>query len=340
MGGADVPDTPRLLPTCVLRDRLEHCGTLCHEGGIAKLSGSPGRRGQAHLRGPAGGPGEATLGWDPARSSAPPHSRSPGADPQGHPHTTSGPSSGSSLCSATDMPVKNQYSELPRCRPLRAHPQGHRHFSPEHEFFKGQDSPSQEVSSMSEGEPWPWRNAPWSPAQWDPALTPVCSRAGLLAGGREVSYCQGSAFIVGLLLMQVGGLGQPSPLYPVSWRWTEASVPSISVTWGQSLPRPPVTSDDLSQAQKAGRWSLATIPSRAVTLPGSDGGTQAGVLVRPVVFMGLGVSVEAQQAQDGRMVGTGRGCLHHGLWGSSPSSHVSCQAALGSRLRPLDASHQ
>lgn len=29
---------------------------------------------------------------------------------------------------------------------------------------------------------------------------------------REVGYCQGSAFIVGLLLMQVGGLGQPSPL--------------------------------------------------------------------------------------------------------------------------------
>lgn len=25
------PRHPRLLPTCVLRDRLEHCGTLCHE---------------------------------------------------------------------------------------------------------------------------------------------------------------------------------------------------------------------------------------------------------------------------------------------------------------------
>ncbi|XP_053766865.1 EVI5-like protein isoform X3 [Desmodus rotundus] len=83
------------------------------------------------------------------------------------------------LCSATNMPVKNQYSELLKmsspCEKLIRRDIARTY--PEHEFFKGQDSLGQEV------------------------LFNVMKAYSLV--DREVGYCQGSAFIVGLLLMQM-----------------------------------------------------------------------------------------------------------------------------------------
>uniref|UniRef100_A0A3B4GKA1 Ecotropic viral integration site 5 like n=1 Tax=Pundamilia nyererei TaxID=303518 RepID=A0A3B4GKA1_9CICH len=84
------------------------------------------------------------------------------------------------LGNATDMPVKNQYSELLKmsspCEKLIRRDIARTY--PEHEFFKGQDSLGQEV------------------------LFNVMKQAYSLVD-REVGYCQGSAFIVGLLLMQM-----------------------------------------------------------------------------------------------------------------------------------------
>uniref|UniRef100_H3D9E2 Ecotropic viral integration site 5 like n=1 Tax=Tetraodon nigroviridis TaxID=99883 RepID=H3D9E2_TETNG len=83
------------------------------------------------------------------------------------------------LGNATDMPVKNQYSELLKmsspCEKLIRRDIARTY--PEHEFFKGQDSLGQEV------------------------LFNVMKAYSLV--DREVGYCQGSAFIVGLLLMQM-----------------------------------------------------------------------------------------------------------------------------------------
>ncbi|XP_057277227.1 EVI5-like protein [Pezoporus wallicus] len=83
------------------------------------------------------------------------------------------------LCSATEMPVKKQYSELLKmsspCEKLIRRDIARTY--PEHEFFKGQDSLGQEV------------------------LFNVMKAYSLV--DREVGYCQGSAFIVGLLLMQM-----------------------------------------------------------------------------------------------------------------------------------------
>ncbi|KAI7810917.1 EVI5-like protein isoform X1 [Triplophysa rosa] len=83
------------------------------------------------------------------------------------------------LCNATEMPVKNQYSELLKmsspCEKLIRRDIARTY--PEHDFFKGQDSLGQEV------------------------LFNVMKAYSLV--DREVGYCQGSAFIVGLLLMQM-----------------------------------------------------------------------------------------------------------------------------------------
>ncbi|XP_048377870.1 EVI5-like protein isoform X4 [Stegostoma tigrinum] len=83
------------------------------------------------------------------------------------------------LCNATDLPVKNQYSELLKmtspCEKLIRRDIARTY--PEHDFFKGQDSLGQEV------------------------LFNVMKAYSLV--DREVGYCQGSAFIVGLLLMQM-----------------------------------------------------------------------------------------------------------------------------------------
>ncbi|XP_060231859.1 EVI5-like protein isoform X1 [Meriones unguiculatus] len=83
------------------------------------------------------------------------------------------------LCGATELPVKSQYSELlkmasPSEKLIR---RDIARTYPEHEFFKGQDSLGQEV------------------------LFNVMKAYSLV--DREVGYCQGSAFIVGLLLMQM-----------------------------------------------------------------------------------------------------------------------------------------
>ncbi|CAN9500855.1 unnamed protein product [Ophioblennius macclurei] len=83
------------------------------------------------------------------------------------------------LCSAQSMPIKDQYSELLKmtspCEKLIRRDIARTY--PEHEFFKEKDSLGQEV------------------------LFNVMKAYSLV--DREVGYCQGSAFIVGLLLMQM-----------------------------------------------------------------------------------------------------------------------------------------
>ncbi|XP_075012396.1 ecotropic viral integration site 5 protein homolog isoform X15 [Calonectris borealis] len=83
------------------------------------------------------------------------------------------------LCSAQSMPIKDQYSELLKmtspCEKLIRRDIARTY--PEHDFFKEKDSLGQEV------------------------LFNVMKAYSLV--DREVGYCQGSAFIVGLLLMQM-----------------------------------------------------------------------------------------------------------------------------------------
>ncbi|KAM4748441.1 EVI5-like protein [Rhinophrynus dorsalis] len=83
------------------------------------------------------------------------------------------------LCNASDMPVKKQYADLLRmsspCEKLIRRDIARTY--PEHDFFRGQDSLGQE------------------------GLFNVMKAYSLV--DREVGYCQGSAFIVGLLLMQM-----------------------------------------------------------------------------------------------------------------------------------------
>ncbi|CAI9534631.1 unnamed protein product [Staurois parvus] len=83
------------------------------------------------------------------------------------------------LCNATEMPVKKQYADLLRmsspCEKLIRRDIARTY--PEHDFFRGQDSLGQE------------------------GLFNVMKAYSLI--DREVGYCQGSAFIVGLLLMQM-----------------------------------------------------------------------------------------------------------------------------------------
>ncbi|XP_063746904.1 ecotropic viral integration site 5 protein homolog isoform X4 [Eleginops maclovinus] len=83
------------------------------------------------------------------------------------------------LCTAQNMPIKDQYSELLKmtspCEKLIRRDIARTY--PEHEFFKEKDSLGQEV------------------------LFNVMKAYSLV--DREVGYCQGSAFIVGLLLMQM-----------------------------------------------------------------------------------------------------------------------------------------
>ncbi|XP_069497904.1 ecotropic viral integration site 5 protein homolog isoform X2 [Ambystoma mexicanum] len=83
------------------------------------------------------------------------------------------------LCDAQNMPIKDQYSELLKmtspCEKLIRRDIARTY--PEHDFFKEKDSLGQEV------------------------LFNVMKAYSLV--DREVGYCQGSAFIVGLLLMQM-----------------------------------------------------------------------------------------------------------------------------------------
>ncbi|XP_041446471.1 ecotropic viral integration site 5 protein homolog isoform X6 [Xenopus laevis] len=83
------------------------------------------------------------------------------------------------LCNAQDMPIKDQYCDLLKmtspCEKLIRRDIARTY--PEHDFFKEKDSLGQEV------------------------LFNVMKAYSLV--DREVGYCQGSAFIVGLLLMQM-----------------------------------------------------------------------------------------------------------------------------------------
>lgn len=189
------------------------------------------------------------------------------------------------LCSATDMPVKNQYSELLKmsspCEKLIRRDIARTY--PEHEFFKGQDSLGQEVlfNVMKVRPPLP---RPSSPTRRSTVFISALSlglagprtdtHASLQAYSlvdREVGYCQGSAFIVGLLLMQVGGQGPGSwqgPAYPgsPSRKQTKAEFPSSS----QSLPfHPPTTSDSPWARPPAGGHRGADCLSCPLYRPGA-----------------------------------------------------------------------
>ncbi|XP_067876954.1 EVI5-like protein isoform X2 [Heterodontus francisci] len=100
------------------------------------------------------------------------------------------------LCNATDMPVKNQYSELLKmtspCEKLIRRDIARTY--PEHEFFKGQDSLGQEVLFNV------MKYLNFLPGL---RLHSVALFQAYSLVDREVGYCQGSAFIVGLLLMQM-----------------------------------------------------------------------------------------------------------------------------------------
>lgn len=114
------------------------------------------------------------------------------------------------LCNAQNMPIKDQYSELLKmtspCEKLIRRDIARTY--PEHEFFKEKDSLGQEVlfnvmkvsSSSCVGAPA--ADAVIGDADTDPSSSSPPPQAYSLVD-REVGYCQGSAFIVGLLLMQV-----------------------------------------------------------------------------------------------------------------------------------------
>lgn len=163
------------------------------------------------------------------------------------------------LCSATDMPVKNQYSELLKmsspCEKLIRRDIARTY--PEHEFFKGQDSLGQEVLfNVMKVRPLPpsgraRRSTVHRPAVTGPGRACPDAHVPLQAYSlvdREVGYCQGSAFIVGLLLMQVGGRGQAhgrgQPVRALLPRGRQKQCSLHLVSQSQRLLlHPPMTSD-------------------------------------------------------------------------------------------------
>lgn len=128
-------------------------------------------------RGPTG------LGWNPAPASHP----SPWQEliRKGIPHHFRA-IVWQLLCSATDMPVKNQYSELLKmsspCEKLIRRDIARTY--PEHEFFKGQDSLGQEVL-FNVMKVRPHCAQPWGQSPGGPVLIPACpSRHTLWLTGR------------------------------------------------------------------------------------------------------------------------------------------------------------
>uniref|UniRef100_A0A4W2D2X0 Ecotropic viral integration site 5 like n=1 Tax=Bos indicus x Bos taurus TaxID=30522 RepID=A0A4W2D2X0_BOBOX len=178
VGGAGLPDTPTCFPP-VCSVTGWSTVALCAMRWLSQALWASGEAWTGPIsKARLDGPGEATLGLDPARSSAPPLTGLQELIRKGIPHHFRA-IVWQLLCSATDMPVKNQYSELLKmsspCEKLIRRDIARTY--PEHEFFKGQDSLGQEV------------------------LFNVMKAYSLV--DREVGYCQGSAFIVGLLLMQM-----------------------------------------------------------------------------------------------------------------------------------------
>lgn len=135
-----------------------------------------------------GGRGEAALGQGPAQlpAPAPPHCQE--LIRKGIPHHFRA-IVWQLLCSATDMPVKNQYSELLKmsspCEKLIRRDIARTY--PEHEFFKGQDSLGQEVlfnvMKVRPGSFGPPLPRPLL-AQRALAVMRVCSLAGIFPGGQ------------------------------------------------------------------------------------------------------------------------------------------------------------
>ena len=140
MGGAGVLDTPAsFLPVCSM--------TFCAMRWLSQALWASGEAWTGPIsEAGLGGRGEATLGPGPARSSTSPLTGLQELIRKGIPHHFRA-TVWQLLCSATDMPVKNQYSELLKmsspCEKLIRRDIARTY--PEHEFFKGQDSLGQEV---------------------------------------------------------------------------------------------------------------------------------------------------------------------------------------------------
>lgn len=114
---------------------------------------------------------------------------------------------------------------------------------------------------------------------------------------REVGYCQGSAFIVGLLLMQVGGLQPDSPRGLVPWLCPTVLPPS-SILMGCGLPaHPPVASDSRQAKPQAvgavGLEGWVSCPALSQDWRRSSGG---GLRPASVVFPGAGGFLQRIQA--------------------------------------------
>lgn len=140
VGGAGVLDIPAcFLPVCSV--------TLCAMRWLSQALWASGEAWTGPIsKAGLGGRGEATLGPGPAQSSTSPLTGLQELIRKGIPHHFRA-IVWQLLCSATDMPVKNQYSELLKmsspCEKLIRRDIARTY--PEHEFFKGQDSLGQEV---------------------------------------------------------------------------------------------------------------------------------------------------------------------------------------------------
>lgn len=148
-----------------------------------------------------------------------------------------------------------------------------------------------------------------------------------------MGYCQGSAFIVGLLLMQVGSWGQACgrsqpALGSATRRWAKAVFPPPSVLLGSELPSPSTYDLGQSPGQAPDGWAQSSC------LPASSRGWKDNCPAQsPPRAGGLsGVSwaegflQRTQQTQEGEWRQLGR-------WGNQRVSHLSLWrwADLGSK---------
>lgn len=140
---------------------------------------------------------------------------------------------------------------------------------------------------------------------------------------------------MGLLLMQVGGLG---PARSVSLLEVDRSKCSLHQCRPGVRASPPTCDlrQSPNQAQKAGRWSLPLSHPRSVTCQGQMG-AQAGSWFGQCGVYGTGVSCGgSSRLRAGRMVGTGRAAsTPWALRGSSPSSPFLARRPWA-RDRPLE----
>lgn len=158
---------------------------------------------------------------------------------------------------------------------------------------------------------------------------------------REVGYCQGSAFIVGLLLMQVGQAPATSP-----GGGPKQSVPPSRVLLGPDLPPHPPTTPARPQAKPpvgglggAGCLSWSTVPSGSCPVTAQGWHSGGGLRSASAVLAGPRVSSrEPGRPRRGEWRQLNQRVSHLGRWGwPAPGFKsqlpVSCQEACGLSLR-------